>query len=95
MISEKSLRYDGHFFTVLQKFFNTINLPNNQLIQIKIQLLNELVDNKIIKTELEIIPKKGKNKHILIKNLTISNISRRIKYLKLTENFNNQKIRDL
>ena len=35
----------------LEEFFNSINLPNNQLIQIKkiiIQLLNELVENKII-----------------------------------------------
>ena len=35
----------------LDEFFNRVNVPNNQLIQIKksiIQLLNELVGNKII-----------------------------------------------
>ena len=81
----------------LEEFFNQVSLPNSYMIQIKksiIQLLNELVEDQIIETELEIIPKKGKNKHIPIKNLTTSNISRRIKYLKVTENIKNQKSRD-
>ena len=41
----------------LQEFFNIINMGNNQLIRIKkriIQLLNELVKNKIIHNELVI-----------------------------------------
>jgi len=72
----------------IQEFFNTINVPNNQLIQIKksiIQLLNELVENKIIHNELQIIFKSGKKTHGLIKNLTTSDITRRIKHIKLNE----------
>ena len=47
----------------LEEFFNQVSFPNSYMIQIKksiIQLLNELVDNQIIQTELEIIPKKEK-----------------------------------
>ena len=49
----------------LQEFFNPINFRNNQLIQIKksiLQLLNELVENKIIQNEVEVILKSGKKK---------------------------------
>jgi hypothetical protein len=77
----------------LEEFFNTINVENNQLIKIKknmIQLLKELVKDKIIHNQLEILFKSGKKKEGLIKILTASDITRRIKYLKFTENINNQ-----
>ena len=76
----------------LEEFFNRINLPNNQLIQIKkslIQLLSELVENKIIQNEVKIILKSGQKKDRLIKDVTTSDITRRIKYLKFTENIKN------
>lgn len=50
-----------------------------------IELIKELVENKIIQNELEIIFKSGKKIHGLIKNLSIADITRRIKILKLTE----------
>jgi hypothetical protein len=65
----------------LEEFFNAINVRNDPLIQIKknlIQLLSELVDNKIIKNEVEIILKTGKKKSHLIKILTSSDITGRI-----------------
>ena len=72
----------------LQEFFNRINVSNNQLINIKqniIQLFNELVENKIIQNELQIVFKNGKQTHRLVKNLMASDITRRVKYIKLTE----------
>lgn len=54
----------------LEEFFSPINVRNNQLIQIKkniVQLLNELVKNRIIQNEVIIISKNGKKKHKLIK----------------------------
>ena len=72
----------------LEEFFNTINVRNDTLIQIKknlIQLLNELVENKIIQNEVEVILKSGKKKYHLIENLTTSDITRRIKYIQLHE----------
>jgi hypothetical protein len=72
----------------LQEFFNGINLPKNQLIQIKksiIQLLSELVENKIIENEFQMIFKSDKKIHGLIKNLSTSDITRQIKTIKLTE----------
>ena len=50
-----------------------------------INLLNELVENEIIQNEVEIILKSGKNKDHLIRNLTTSDITRRIKYIKFHE----------
>jgi hypothetical protein len=50
-----------------------------------IELLKELVENKIIRNELEIILKSGKKIHGLIKNLSPTDITRRIKIIKLTE----------
>ena len=76
----------------LQEFFNTINVSNKRLIGIKesiIQLLKELVEDKIIYNLLEIILKSGKKKDISIKYLTASDITRRIKHLKFTENIKN------
>jgi|TARA_B110000483_G_C17910257_1_gene432825 hypothetical protein len=72
----------------LEEFFNAINIRNDPLIQIKknlIRLLSELVENKIIQNEVEILLKSGKKKYYLIKNLTISDITRRIKYIQLHE----------
>ena len=72
----------------LEEFFKPINARNNQLIQIKkniIQLLNELVENRIIQNELIIVLKSGKKTYGLVKNLITSDITRRIKYIKLTE----------
>jgi len=74
----------------LEEFFNRINLPNNQLIQIKkslIKLLSELFENKIIQNEMKIILKSGKKKDRLIRNLTTSDITRRIQYIKFHEIF--------
>ena len=71
----------------LDEFFNRVNVPNNQLIQIKksiIQLLNELVENKIIYNEVGIVLKSGKKKDQLIKNLTTSDITRRIKIYQIS-----------
>ena len=72
----------------LEEFFNTIHVRNDPLIQIKknlIRLLSELVENRIIQNEVEILLKSGKKKYYLIKNLTTSDITRRIKYIQLHE----------
>lgn len=74
----------------LKKFFNKINVRNDPLIKIKkniIRLLSELVENKIIQNEVEIILKSGKKKDTLIQKLTSSDITRRIKYLQFYEIF--------
>ena len=58
-VSDQTKRLD------LEEFFNTINVRNNPLIQIKkniIQLLNELVENNIIQNAVEIVLKSGKKK---------------------------------
>lgn len=83
-VSERGKRLD------VEEFFNkvSISIPNNRLIQIKkniIQLLSELVENNIIRNEVEVILKSGKKKDHLIKNLTTSDITRRIKYIQLHE----------
>jgi hypothetical protein len=72
----------------LQEFFNTINVPNNQLIRVKkniLQLLTELVENNFIHNEVEILLKSGRKKNRLIKFLTTSDIIRRIKHIKFHE----------
>lgn len=72
----------------LQEFFNPINYRNTALVQIKkniIKLFNELVENEIIQNEVGIILKSGENKDHLIQNLTTSDITRRIKYIKFHE----------
>ena len=77
----------------LEEFFNTINVRNDQLIKIKenmIQLLKELVKDKMIHNQLEFVFKSSKKKDGLIKFLTVFDITRRIKYLKFTENIKNQ-----
>lgn len=76
----------------LDRFFNIVNVPNNQWIQIKksiLQLLNELVENKIIHNEVRILLKSGRKKDQLITNLTTSDIRRRIKHIKFTEKIKN------
>ena len=76
----------------LDEFFNKVNVSNNQLIKIKksiIQLLNELVENKIIHNEVRLVLKSGKKKDQLIKSLTTSDITRRIKHIKFHEKIEN------
>ena len=85
----KSLAVSDRNKTIdLEEFFNTINIRNDPLIQVKknlIRLLSELVDNRIIQNKVEILLKSGKKKYYLIKNLTISNVTRRIKCIQLYE----------
>lgn len=72
----------------LDEFFNRVNVPNSQLIEIKkniIQLLNELVEDKIIHDEVELVLKSGNKKDQLIKNLATSDITRRIQHIKFHE----------
>ena len=72
----------------LEDFFNTMNIRNDPLIQLKknlIQLLNELVEKKIIQNKVVLILKSQKNKDHLIQNLTTSDITRRIKYIQFHE----------
>lgn len=86
-VSEQEKRLD------LEEFFNPINVRNTDLIQIKkmiLQLLRELVENQIIHNQLEIVLKSGKKKEVLIKKLTASDITRRIKYLNFTENIRDE-----
>ena len=76
----------------LDEFFKRVNVPNKQLIQIKksiIQLLNELVENQIIHNEVGIVLKSGKKKDQLIKNLTTSDLTRRIKHIGFNEKIKN------
>jgi hypothetical protein len=72
----------------LEEFFNAINLRNNQLIQVKkniLQLLTELVENNLIHNEVKILLKSGRKKNRLIKFLTTPDITRRIKQVKFHE----------
>lgn len=83
-VSERGKRLD------VEEFFNkvSISIPNNRLIQIKkniIKLLNELVENNIIQNKIAIEWKSGRNKDHLIQNLTVSDITRRIRYIKFHE----------
>ena len=76
----------------LQEFFNTVNVSNKHLVKIKenlIRLLKELVKNQIIYNRLEITLKNDKKKNVSIKCLTVSDITRRVKYLEFTENIKN------
>ena len=72
----------------LEEFFDRVNVLNNQLIKIKksiIQLLNELAENKTIRNGVVVVLKSGKKKDQCIKNLTTSDITRRIQYIKFYE----------
>jgi len=55
-----------------------------------VQLLKELVKDKIIHNHLKIVLKSGKKKNFSIKSLTTFDITRRIKYLRFTENIKNR-----
>jgi hypothetical protein len=81
-VSEREKRLD------LEEFFNPINTRNTALIRIKktiLQLLRELVENQIIDNQLEITLKSGTKKEVWINELTVSDVTRRIKYLNFTE----------
>ena len=54
-----------------------------------IELLKELVEDKIIYTQLKIILKSGRKEEVLIKSLTSADITQWIKSLKFTENLKN------
>jgi hypothetical protein len=72
----------------VQEFFYQISTSNTQMIQVKkqfIDLLQELVQDKIIKFELEIILKSENRNQIQVKQLTTSMINRRIHYLEFYE----------
>ena len=76
----------------LDEFFSRVNVSNNQLIRIKksiIQLLNELVENKIIHNQVRLVLKSGKKKDQLIKDLTTSDITRRVKHIEFNESIEN------
>lgn len=63
-------------------------IRNYRMVQMKenfIELLQELVEKKSLGPEIQIISKSGKKKHMQIKNLTSSSITRRIKYLEFNE----------
>ena len=55
-----------------------------------IQLLQELIENKIIEPELQIIYTNGKEKQLHIDKLVTSNINRRIQYFKFNEIIKNK-----
>lgn len=81
-VSEREKRLD------LEEFFNPINVRHAVLIPIKktiLQLLRELVENQIIDNQLEITLKSGTKKEVWIKELAVSDLTRRIKYLNFTE----------
>ena len=73
----------------IEEFFKKIKLPNNNLLvsikKIMLQLLNELSEKKFTQNEVEILLKSGRTRNMPIKNLTISDITRRIKHIKLYE----------
>jgi len=72
----------------LDKFFDQVNVPNKQLVKIKkniVKLLNELVESRIVDDEIVLVLKSDGKKDLLIKNLTTSDITRRIKYIEFNE----------
>lgn len=72
----------------IQQLFQRVPASNSRMVQMKenlIQLLQELVEKKSIEPEIQVILKSGKKKHMQIKNLTSSSITRRIEYLKFNE----------
>ena len=73
----------------LEEFFNKLTWSNNNHLvsskKIILQLLKELSKNKIIQNEVEILFKSGRTKNMLITDLTISDITRRIKHINLCE----------
>lgn len=78
----------------IQELFERVSVSNSRMVRVKeklIQLLQELVENKSLRPEIQIISKGGKKKHVQLKNLTSSSITRRIKYLKFNEIIHNHK----
>ena len=78
----------------IQELFERVRVSNSRMVQIKeklIPLLQELVEEKSLRPEIQIISKSGKKKYVQIKNLTSSSITRRIKYLKFNEIIHNHK----
>lgn len=49
------------------------------------KLLKELVEQKFIQPELQIIYKNGKQRQIRVEELTVNKITKRIRYIKLNE----------
>jgi hypothetical protein len=82
----------------IQELFERVRVSNSRMVQIKeklIQLLQELVKEKSLRPEIQIISKSGKKKYVQIQNLTSSSITRRIQYLKFNEIIHNHKWRYL
>ena len=78
----------------IQELFERVSVSNSRMVQMKkklIQLLQELVEKKSLRPEIQIISKGGKKKHVQLKKLTSSSITRRIKYLKFNEIIHNHK----
>lgn len=64
------------------------------MVQIKkdfCKLLNELVEQKFIEPELQIIYKNGTQRQIRLEELTLNRINRRIRYVKFNEIIKNKK----
>lgn len=81
----KTLDFENFFNTVVDK-----QIRQDSLIQIKkniIKLLSELVRSKIITDDAKIIMKNGAEINVLIHELTVSNLTRRISCIKLYEIF--------
>ena len=78
----------------IQELFERVRVSNSRMVQIKeklIQLLQELVEEKSLRPEIQIISKSGNKTYIQIQNLTSSSINRRIKYLEFNEIIHNHK----
>jgi hypothetical protein len=56
-----------------------------------VQLLKELVEQKFIEPEFQIIYKNGTQRQIRVEELTLNRINRRIRYVKYNEIIKNKK----
>ena len=77
----------------MEQYFNEINICSDQLPKIKeniVQLLKELLENKIIYDHLIIEFKSNRREEVSIKSLIAFDLSRRIKYLRFVENIKNR-----
>jgi hypothetical protein len=78
----------------LEELFNQVSLSSSQIVRIKkqfVRLLKELVEQKIIESELQIIYKNGTQRQIKVEELTVRIITRRIQYVKFNEIIKNKK----
>jgi len=78
----------------LEELFNQVSVSISRMLQIKkefVQLLKELVEQKFIEPELQIIYKNGKQRQIILEELTLNRINRRIRYVKFNEIIKNKK----